>query len=57
MTEDAPLTPEQIQWMDEKLAQQDELIAEWRKALREISNAESGAWGWIARQALEKEKP
>jgi hypothetical protein len=53
---DAPLTPERIAWMDDKLNQQDELIAEWRKALREIANAESGTWGWIARQALEKEK-
>ena len=57
MSGEAPLTPEQIEWMDDKLAAQDELIAEWRKALREIANAESGTWGWIARQALEKEKP
>jgi hypothetical protein len=28
-----------------------------RQALRQIANAESGAWGWIARDALDDREP
>ena len=28
-----------------------------RRALRQIANAESGAWGWIARDALDDREP
>ena len=34
---------------------QRDLIEHWRTALRQISNAESGTWGRIARAALDRE--
>lgn len=45
-----------IDELETEIAQLHRLIAAWRTALRRIANQNSGPWGWIAKDALDKER-